>query len=94
MFKRQVATMSAIAFVLILSVSVASAAVRTVTIRVKGMTCNSCATSVEKALESTEGVASVNVSYKRGKAVIKYDDQRPRSPNFVRSSTARDSPVI
>lgn len=52
------------------------AATRTVTIRVKGMTCGGCATSVEKALKGTEGVQEARVSFERGKAVIKYDDQK------------------
>lgn len=52
------------------------AATRTVTLRVKGMTCGGCATSVENALKSTEGVVSVRVSYERGRATIKYDNQK------------------
>ena len=52
------------------------AATRTVTLRVKGMTCGGCVTSVENALKSTEGVKTVRVSFEKGKAVIKYDDQK------------------
>jgi copper chaperone len=40
------------------------------------MTCGGCATSVEKALKSTDGVQDASVSFERGKAVIKYDDQK------------------
>ncbi|MGH9970551.1 MAG: heavy-metal-associated domain-containing protein [Pyrinomonadaceae bacterium] len=49
---------------------------RSVTLRVKGMTCGGCATSVESALKSTEGVEDAQVSYKRGTAIVKYDDQK------------------
>lgn len=54
----------------------AAAATRTVVLSVKGMTCGGCATTVEEALKSTEGVESVSVSFKRGRAVIKYDDRK------------------
>ena len=52
------------------------AATRTVTLRVKGMTCGGCATSVEKALKATDGVMEVHVSFERGRAIVKYDDQK------------------
>jgi len=76
MYKKSLAFVSTIALVLLLGLGTVSAAIRTVTLRVKGMTCNGCAASVEKALKSTEGVASVRVSFERGRAVIKYDDQK------------------
>ncbi|GMF20680.1 unnamed protein product [Phytophthora lilii] len=44
-----------------------------VTLLVGGMTCNSCANSVENALKSTEGVLSVTVSFATEKAVICFD---------------------
>jgi len=66
MYKRQVGIISTVALILLLSVGSVSAAIRTVTIRVKGMTCGGCATSVEKAFESTEGVQTVRVSFERG----------------------------
>jgi copper chaperone CopZ len=40
------------------------------------MTCGGCATSVGKALKSIDGVEDARVSFERGKAVIKYDDQK------------------
>lgn len=65
-----------VAIMLTLGAIAVSAATRTVTIRVKGMTCGGCATSVEKALKSTDGVTDARVNFKSGKAVIKYDDQK------------------
>ena len=61
---------------LALGASAVSAVTRTVTLRVKGMTCGGCATSVEKALKSTDGVTDVKVSFEKGKAVVKYDDKK------------------
>jgi len=40
------------------------------------MTCGGCAASVENALKSTGGVVSVRVSFERGRAIVKYDDQK------------------
>jgi mercuric transport protein len=76
MYKRSVAIVSIMVFVFILSAGSVSAAVKTVTLRVKGMTCGGCATTVEQALKTTEGVKEVRVSFERGNAVITYDDQR------------------
>jgi copper chaperone CopZ len=76
MYKKLLAIISTFALVLMLGVGTVSSAIRTVTLRVKGMTCGGCATGVEKALKSTEGIESVRVSFERGRAVIKYDHQK------------------
>ncbi|HEX8139515.1 MAG TPA: cation transporter [Pyrinomonadaceae bacterium] len=61
---------------LTLCASTVFAATRTITIRVKGMTCGGCATTVEQAFKSTEGGEEARVNFERGGAVIKYDDQK------------------
>ena len=76
MNRRQMLIAFIFALALTLSASTVWASTRTVTLRVRGMTCGGCATSVEKALKSTEGVEYVRVSFERGRAVIKYDDQK------------------
>lgn len=76
MRRKKTAVLTALVLMLTLGASSVLAVTRTVTIRVKGMTCGGCATSVERALKSTEGVTDVRVSYEQGKAVIKYDDQK------------------
>jgi mercuric transport protein len=76
MRRRQLLIVFIFSLALTLSASTIMAATRTVTIQVKGMTCGGCATSVEKALKSTEGVQEACVSFERGRAVIKYDDQK------------------
>lgn len=76
MRRRQFLIIFMFTLALTLGASTILAATKTVTIRVKGMTCGGCATSVEKALKSTEGVQEARVSFERGKAVIKYDDQK------------------
>ena len=62
--------------VVTLGVITAAAFTKTVTIKVEGMKCGKCSTSVSKALKATEGVEDVQVSHEKGEAVIKYDDQK------------------
>ncbi len=45
----------------------------TVTIQIEGMTCEGCAVSIRKALKHLEGVKSVDVSFKKKRAIVKYD---------------------
>lgn len=62
--------------VLTLGVITAAAFTKTVTIKVEGMKCAKCSSSVTKALKATEGVEAAEVSSEKGEAVIKYDDQK------------------
>ena len=47
-----------------------------VTIKVEGMDCDGCASSLEKKLKATDGVEEVRVSFPKKEAWIKYDDQK------------------
>ena len=64
--------------VLVITVGVITAAAftKTVTIKVDGMKCAKCSSSVTKALKATEGVEDAQVSSEKGEAVIKYDDAK------------------
>ena len=62
--------------VVTLGVITAAAFTKTVTIKVDGMKCAKCSSSVTKALKATEGVESAEVSSEKGEAVIKYDDAK------------------
>jgi len=55
---------------------VALAATKKSTIRVDGMMCSKCTSSVEKALKATPGVEKVEVSLDRKAAVVEYDDAK------------------
>lgn len=61
---------------LALGLTTAFAATRTTTIRVTGMKCNHCSSSVTKALKATAGVQEAEVSSEKGEAVITYDDEK------------------
>lgn len=76
MRKSRVATLLGIVLMLVLGASSVLAASKTVTIRVEGMKCNHCSSSVAKALKATDGVEKVEISHEKGEAVIQYDDQK------------------
>ena len=47
---------------------------KTVALSVPGMYCELCPLTVKKALSKVPGVSSVNVSYDRKEAVVRFDD--------------------
>jgi copper chaperone len=57
------------------------------TIKVKGMSCNHCVMSVQKALEEMEGVQSAQVDLEMGQAVVDHD--RPMDPTLVKDRIER-----
>ena len=75
MKKRNIAGLLILAFVFSFGVA-ASAGSATVTIRVEGMHCGGCASSIEKKLKATEGVEEVRVSFEKKEAWVKYNDQK------------------
>ncbi len=46
------------------------------TLSIRGMTCASCAMSIEKAISRLEGVHSINVNYATEKATIEFDPEK------------------
>ena len=47
---------------------------RTEVLKVSGMTCGGCASSVSKALHAIRGVRHVEVSVPRGEAAVEFDE--------------------
>jgi len=47
-----------------------------ISLQVKGMSCASCAQSIEKALKNTKGVMEANVNFATEKATISFDPER------------------
>lgn len=76
MKRNRIAALLLCALVLALGSVSVSAAGATVTIRVEGMHCESCASSIEKKLKATEGVEEVRVSFDKKEAWVKYDDSK------------------
>ncbi len=48
----------------------------TVSIRVKGMTCDGCAASLSRALRAAKGVKKATVSLERQQATVTYDSDK------------------
>ena len=63
-------------FVMLLAGVGATAAERTVTLTVDGMTCASCPYIVRTVLQEVPGVARAEVSYAENRAVVTFDDAR------------------
>lgn len=76
MKRNRIAALMVCALVLTLGSVVVSAADATVTIRVEGMHCEGCASSIEKKLKATEGVEEVRVSHEKKEAWVKFDDTK------------------
>lgn len=72
------AIFSAVFATAMLGVSGATAAERTVTLSVPGMTCPVCPITVRKALDKVPGVSKVQVSYEKKEAVVTYDDAKTK----------------
>ena len=54
----------------------ATAAEKTATLEIKGMTCASCGVAVKTALKKVDGFKSADVLVKDGRAVVTYDPQK------------------
>ena len=52
---------------------------------ISGMTCASCAMTIEKALNKTEGVVSSNVNIATEKATIEYDTDKVDQAGLVKA---------
>ncbi len=57
-------------------------------ISIDGMTCNLCATNIEKALYRVDGVRSVTVHWTTGKALVEFDGDRITKQDVERAVMA------
>lgn len=49
---------------------------RNETFLIQGMNCISCRDKIEKALKKANGIESVSVSYEKGNANVRFDDEK------------------
>ena len=52
-------------------------------IKIEGMTCGGCVSSVQKALQAVVGVEAISVSLEDGLAVVAYDESNCDVPAIV-----------
>jgi copper chaperone len=54
----------------------------TVTLNVKGMSCQGCVRSIKNVLDPIPGVAEVQVSLEKGQATVRYDAAKADPAQF------------
>lgn len=59
--------------------------IREITLPIGGMTCSTCANTIDKAIKKLDGVREVNVNFATERAIVKYD------PNKTRISQIKDA---
>ncbi len=61
--------------------------IKVVSLKVEGMTCNSCEIALKKSLTKLDGVKEVEASYKEAKAVVKVDPEKVAEEQIVEAIT-------
>lgn len=59
--------------------------VKSVTLKVEGMTCSLCVPAVKKALSGVEGVKAVQVSFEKKEAVVEYDEGKADVQDMIKA---------
>jgi len=72
---------------LLVSVNLASAAERTVTLTVENMYCEACPYIVKKTLEHVSGVSKATVSFNEKTAIVTYDDGKTDVNGLIAATT-------
>ena len=75
-----------------LAASGASAAERTVTLKVANMYCALCGPTVKKSLEHVQGVTKVQVDGDKEIAVVTFDDAKTTIESLTKATTAAGYP--
>jgi copper ion binding protein len=58
---------------------------RSVTIPVRGMTCDACVRAIERKLSRSPGVSSAHVELAGGTATVEFDPDRIQLPDLVQA---------
>jgi mercuric ion binding protein len=82
-----VRTVSSVAAAVLLLISPAWAAPRSVTLAVPGMTCATCPITVKKALSKVAGVTKVDVNLDKLQAVVTFDDAKTTVAALIKATT-------
>lgn len=64
----------------------ASAAPKTTTLAISGMTCATCPIAVKKALSRVDGVTAVEVSFEKKEAMVSFDDAKANTQALVQAT--------
>ncbi|MEP7383555.1 MAG: mercury resistance system periplasmic binding protein MerP [Gemmatimonadota bacterium] len=80
-------TLRSLAAVLLVFVTAAWVAPKTVTLAVPGMTCSTCPITIKKALSKVPGVTRVEVSYEKLEAVVTFEDSKTSAEALIKATT-------
>lgn len=94
MQRKSVMAFAILAIVLMLGAMSVSAVTRTITVRVEGMHCGGCASSIEKKLKATVGVEDARVSFEKKEAWIQFDDQKVTESQLREAITSTGYKVV
>lgn len=72
---------------LLVLVTTAWSALKTITLSVPGMTCATCPITIRTALRKVLGVTDVTVSYERLEAVVTFDDTKTDAEALIKATT-------
>ena len=86
-------TLAMAAAIASLFASGATAAERTVTLKVDGMYCGLCGPTVRKSLERVQGVTKVQVDQKKEIATVTFDDATADVPKLIAAATNAGYPA-
>jgi len=56
-----------------------------ITLPIDGMTCTSCAMTIENALKKVDGVGGVNVNFATEKATVEYDTKKTNKEALIKA---------
>ncbi len=82
-------TTALIVLTLLLTATLSGGTTSTTVLRVEGMTCGACATSVKLVLKKVDGVTDAAVSYTTKRAVVHYDPARVNPAKLVAEIEAK-----
>jgi mercuric ion binding protein len=85
-------TYMTLAGAVLLSLSQAFAAERTVTLTIKNMTCSACPYIVEKSLAAVPGVTEADVSFEHKTAIVSFDDKQTSVASLITATTKAGYP--
>jgi len=69
----------------ILTSIVLPAEIKSVTLKIEGMTCITCPPAVKKAISRIEGVRSVEVSLRKGVAYVQYEEGKTTVEEMIKA---------
>ncbi len=84
---KNIKTLLAAVFALLVLVAPAWASPQTVTLNVSGMTCPACPITVKKALEKVPGVSKVDVRFEKKQVLVTFDDAKTNTDALVKATT-------